>query len=130
MEIQVPVGKKIRFHESLEDMYHPFDIRISEKNYRSRNYRRDRDYDVEWYWDSYFEWEVGVDYIMDENGDLVNPNRPVNEPSKKNDNDYRFENSDNQPSKRDSAKNESMDDEDDDTVGIGTSLFSLVKFIN
>jgi len=154
VEIQVPVGKKIRFHESLEDMYHPFNIRVSDN--RDWRNRRDRDYDVEWYWDDYFEWATGVDYVMSDNGQLINPNRPPRENTSNPSGGYRYEstaptddeldaqrkkveeernrlqeleNRRTQQSTRDSAKNESMDDEDDESVGIGMPLLSLVQFI-
>ncbi len=73
IEISVPVGKKIRFDESIDEKLHPYSIRMK-GNRTNRNYR---DYDYELYYDEYFEWDVNVDYIMGEDGKLTDPNKPV-----------------------------------------------------
>lgn len=71
VEIQVPVGKKIRFDESVTDAYNPWVVRKYNKSYRNR-YWRNR-YKIDWDADEYFEWETNVDYVMNEKGELVDP---------------------------------------------------------
>jgi len=78
----VPVGKKIRFDETVDEL-HPYNIRMYEKRRWNRN-----DWDVDWDWDNYFEYETNVDYIMKSDGELKNMNR-VEE--KKDSGDYRYE---------------------------------------
>jgi len=70
VEIKVPVGKKIRFDQSVEDKLNNTNIRIRER----RNWGN-RDWDMDWDDDSYYNWKADEDYIMNEAGDLV----PVNE---------------------------------------------------
>lgn len=78
--IQVPVGKKIRFDESL-DRIHPVNIRLYERNRRNRS-----DWDMEWNWDNYLSWDTNVDYTMNANGDLVDPLAP-----QRNNRNYRYD---------------------------------------
>lgn len=60
--IEVPVGKKIRFDETLEKL-HAFNIRLNnKKNWRGKN-RTDWDFD-----DESFDFITNVDYIMTEDG--------------------------------------------------------------
>jgi phage shock protein PspC (stress-responsive transcriptional regulator) len=68
VEIQVPVGKKIRFDESLENAYNPWVVRRS-SDYRSWN-RHDR---IDWDYDDYFDWNVDQDYVMTSDGKLKKP---------------------------------------------------------
>ena len=82
VNIKVPVGKKIRFDETVDEL-HPYNIRMYEKRRWNRN-----DWDVDWDWDNYFEYETNVDYIMKSDGELKNMNR-VEE--KKDSGDYRYE---------------------------------------
>lgn len=71
VEVQVPVGKMIRFDETVTKLEFT-NIRIAERaNWRNRNW------EVEWDDDNFYDWEPGVDYVMSENGDLVNPNKPA-----------------------------------------------------
>jgi phage shock protein PspC (stress-responsive transcriptional regulator) len=159
VEIQVPAGKKIRFDKTLEEMYHPVNIRVYNKENRrwSRNWGR-RDYEFEWDWDEYFEWETNVDYTMDEKGNLINPNKPAVNKTETAPGDYRYQKpspSDNEmeeqkrkveeeqrrlnemeqrrkpQSSRDSAKTENMDDKEESLTGAsGSPVFSLIKFFN
>ena len=65
MEIEVPVGKQIRFDESINK------LEMSEiKLERSGNWRRDR-WEMDWDDDAFYDWQPGVDYVMNENGRLV-----------------------------------------------------------
>jgi phage shock protein PspC (stress-responsive transcriptional regulator) len=89
IKIQVPVGKKLRFDESVTSKLHPVEIKVKD---RSRSLRRGRiDIDV----DDWFQYQTGVDYTMSENGELVNPNKPeVNKTeSTSNAADYRYRDS-------------------------------------
>lgn len=143
VNIQVPVGKKIRFDESM-DKLHPFNIRMYE-----RRRWNGRDWDMDWDWDNYFDWETNIDYVMNERGELVNPNKPVTQPE-----EYRYQ----APTPREVeeqrrkveeeqrrlremeqktkeekdtiklSKKESMDDtEDENPVVLNSPVFSLVK---
>jgi phage shock protein PspC (stress-responsive transcriptional regulator) len=67
--IRVPVGKKIRFDETV-DKLHSFTIQVNKK-WKKNKYRRWRDDD--WDWDKdWFEYDVNTDYIMGEDGNLKN----------------------------------------------------------
>ena len=68
-EVQVPVGKMIRFDETVNKLEFT-NIRIAERG-RWRN----RNWDVDWDDDSFYNWEPGIDYTMNENGDLVDPSK-------------------------------------------------------
>jgi len=79
MEIQVPVGKKIRFDQSLVDAYNPW---VVKRNYRSDNYwNRRRDYNVDWDYDYNFDWDENVDYVMTSEGKLVRTDMVVHDSS-------------------------------------------------
>jgi hypothetical protein len=88
INIKVPVGKRIRFDESV-DLLHPFDVRIYEKRRWQRN-----DWDVDWDWDNYFDWETKVDYVMDKDGNLVNPSKPQDQKTENTDDQYRYNDKD------------------------------------
>lgn len=66
VNIKVPVGKKIRFDESV-DLLHPYNVRVYEKRRWNRN-----DWDVDWDWDNYFDYKTNTDYIMMSDGELRN----------------------------------------------------------
>ena len=74
MEIQVPVGKKIRFDESLIHAYNPWVVRRSgnENRYWNRRYN----YNIDWDYDEYFDWDADIDYVMTAEGKLADPNKP------------------------------------------------------
>ena len=157
LRIQVPVGKKLRFDESVTDKLNPVEIRMRDRRSRLRRARIDMDYN------DWFEYRTNVDYVMTDKGTLVDPNRPVEttSSSKSQTGDYRYE--DAQPSTTDSieeqrrkvqeeqrklkemeqekikkqkdsisgnSKKESLDDEDDDGEVAGSPIFSLVQIFN
>jgi phage shock protein PspC (stress-responsive transcriptional regulator) len=66
VEIKVPVGKIIRFDESVIDKLNEGHIRFGSR-YGNRRWRGD---DSEWYDDDYFDYKTGVDYVMMPNGRL------------------------------------------------------------
>lgn len=74
VEIQVPVGKKIRFDETLQDAYNPWVVRRSEREYRSWGRGR---YRVDWDYDNYFNWDVNQDYVMTSDGKLKKPEEVI-----------------------------------------------------
>ena len=74
VEIQVPVGKMVRFDPSIEQKLHPINVRV-----RERERWNNREWDIDWDEDWYFDWKPGVDYVMTEEGQLVDVNKPVTE---------------------------------------------------
>ena len=72
VEVQVPVGKKIRFDETLENAYNPWVVRKSAREYRNWSGPR---YRIDWDYDEYFSWDVDKDYVMTAEGKLVDPNK-------------------------------------------------------
>ena len=71
--IQVPVGKKIRFDESITRKLNPVEIKMND---RSRRLRRSIRVD----YNDWFEYSTNVDYVMTadgEKGTLIDPNRPA-----------------------------------------------------
>ncbi|TAL43090.1 MAG: PspC domain-containing protein [Chitinophagaceae bacterium] len=155
VEIQVPVGKKIKFDKSLDEMYHPINIRVYDQSQRGwrRSWGGRRDFEFEWDWDEYFDWETNIDYTMGADGNLVNPAKPA----KKDESNYRYQNDQEQTDrenrkkeledelkkikeqektdslikKSNGIKQESMDD-NDETVSGSADLtgFSLAWYIN
>lgn len=61
--IKMPVGKKIRFDESVATRLHPFNIRMRD-NGKWNRYNREYDFDF----DNYFDYETNVDYMMTTDG--------------------------------------------------------------
>jgi phage shock protein PspC (stress-responsive transcriptional regulator) len=154
--VRVPVGKKIRFDETL-DKFHALNIRVREHSGR----RWSKDFDIDM--DEYFDYETNVDYVMAENGALINPDRPVIDNNDKNDTSdksgYRYQNKDStgndiqkqlqrEKQKRDESERkikelekkekeqkpttsiqESMDNEDGAITSSPSPLFSLVKSV-
>lgn len=83
VEIMVPVGKKIRFDESVTAKLNSIDVKVK------RSYRRNRITGLEINDGRGFEYRTGVDYVMSEGGELIGPDGekaipPVN-------NDYRYQ---------------------------------------
>lgn len=72
VEIQVPVGKKIRFDESLTNKLNTIELESYDNYGRRRNWNRRgiRIRDVD------FRWITNTDYTMGEDGVLFNPNLP------------------------------------------------------
>lgn len=151
VEIRIPIGKKIRFDESVRDKLNPVNIRVK----RNRGWRNGRlRFDLDEF-DS-FRWKKNTDYIMGVNGELKNTDGSpvINYDYRYNDNDsirlektieekknelQKLEEKKNEQIKikqsstsaRDSAKKERMDDKDNDDIGImGSPIFSLVQLIN
>jgi len=73
LEIQIPVGKQIRFDPSVRRAFNPWVIRRHDDYYR--DWSRRNGYREDWDYDEYFRWEPNVDYTMDEKGKLVDPNK-------------------------------------------------------
>jgi len=69
--IQVPVGKQIRFDNSVAEKLNPYDIRISEndRNNRRRHWDRRR-WDFEWDNNWFYDWQPDTDYYMTADGKL------------------------------------------------------------
>ena len=106
VEIQVPVGKRIRFDKSLEEMYHPINIRLNNQRDGSRRRSWERwDYEYDWNQDNFFDWDTEVDYIMNENGALINPDKPAAS-TKKTTGDYRYNENDNNKIEREKREQE------------------------
>ena len=156
LKIQVPVGKKLRFDESVTDKLNPVEVRMRDRRSRLRRSRIDMDYN------DWFEYRTNVDYVMTDKGTLVDPNKPAETTAapKSQTGDYRYE--DAQPStinsleeqrrkvqeeqqklkemeeskkpKKDSisgsSKKETLDDEDDNVDIAGSPIFSLVQIFN
>jgi phage shock protein PspC (stress-responsive transcriptional regulator) len=75
MEIQVPVGKRIRFDESLVHAYNPWVVRRGGRDYRYWNRRYD--HNIDWDYDDYFDWDADVDYVMTTDGKLIKADKIV-----------------------------------------------------
>jgi hypothetical protein len=75
VEIQVPVGRVIRFDESIVHKLNDTHIRIEERRDGDITFRRE--WDGDWDGDSYFEWKANVDYTMTAEGTLVDPLQPA-----------------------------------------------------
>jgi phage shock protein PspC (stress-responsive transcriptional regulator) len=75
VRIYVPVGKKIRFDETVREQLHPTQMHFD--NHGDRRYRRN--WESDWSDDNYSNesWKSNVDYVMTANGDLVDPNAPI-----------------------------------------------------
>jgi hypothetical protein len=73
VEVQIPVGKKIRFDETLENAYSPWVVR---RSVQYRNWGGPR-YRVDWDNDDYFDWNVNQDYIMTSDGKLRKPEEVI-----------------------------------------------------
>jgi hypothetical protein len=155
LKIQVPVGKKLRFDESITDKLNPVEVKMRDRRSRLRRGRIDIDYN-EW-----FEYKTNVDYVMTENGTLEDPNKPAttSKPSTQT-GDYRYD--DSKPASSDSLENqrrkvqeeqqrlkdmeekskkqkdsisgnskkESMDDKDNQEGIAGSPILSLVQVFN
>jgi hypothetical protein len=158
IEIQVPVGKQIRFDESVNDKLNPTHFRVR------RNFRNRRGFNVNIEDDNSFRFRSGVDYTMGvdgylKGGEMYNDNNTDSTPQNKNNNggntDYRYNggkavNADSIELQRTieqkerelkelkekkiqqshTLNRESMDDEDSETGGGSPSpVFSLVEWM-
>lgn len=151
VEIRIPVGKKINFDESVRDKLNPVNIRVK----RNKGWRNGRmRFDLDEY--NSFRWKENTDYLMGVDGELKNVDGSpvINYDYRYNDNDsIRLEKTieekknelqrleerkkeqlkikQTSPASRDSAKKESLDDKDNDEIGMkGSPIFSLVQLIN
>lgn len=84
VQVQVPVGKMIRFDETVSKL-ELSNIRIES----DRNWRNER-WDVDWDDDSYYDWEPNIDYVMTANGELVNMAAPATDTNQSVDTAYRY----------------------------------------
>ena len=153
LKIQVPVGKKLRFDESITDKLNPVEVRMRDRRSRLRRARIDIDYN------DWFEYRTNVDYVMTDKGTLVDPNKPVQTTTstQTQTGDYRYDDrqslkdsidarekrlkedqrrldEDKKRLQRDSTqgngKKESLDDNDDNEDVAGAPIFSLVQIFN
>jgi phage shock protein PspC (stress-responsive transcriptional regulator) len=70
VEIRIPVGRQIRFDNSVGEKLNPYEIRVAEnERSRRRNWNR-RDWEYEWHNNSYYNWEPDTDYYMTSDGKL------------------------------------------------------------
>jgi hypothetical protein len=76
VEIHVPAGKRVRFHDSVREKLNPYNIRIRD----DRGWNR-RDIDIDWDEHDYFEWKPNVDYVMTDRGQLVEADKATLTPS-------------------------------------------------
>jgi phage shock protein PspC (stress-responsive transcriptional regulator) len=72
IEISIPVGKKIRFDETVMDTYNPWVVRRTWKD--GRRYRNR--WQSDWDYDEYHNLKSNIDYVMGEDGKLFDPNKP------------------------------------------------------
>jgi len=92
VEIEMPVGKKINFDESVLESYNPWVVRKISKGgrYWGRRWQSDWDYD------DFFNLQADVDYVMGKDGVLFDPLKPV----KKDDENYRYNDNDDERQNR------------------------------
>jgi hypothetical protein len=70
IEIKMPVGRRIVFHESVKERLHPVKVRMSERRrWNDGNWNMDWD---EW---NAFYWDSNKEYVMAENGELEEANK-------------------------------------------------------
>jgi phage shock protein PspC (stress-responsive transcriptional regulator) len=140
MEIQVPVGKRIRFDGSVKDKLNPANFRVR------RTYRRKGGIDIQFDNDYSFRFKSDVDYIMGIDGNLKDTEGKniVND-------DYHYQQNDSLELKRSieqkkqelkeleekqkkqkstTWKQESMDDDKEAVASSPSSVFSLVTMFN
>ncbi len=91
VEVKVPVGKMIRFDESITQKLFPVNVRV--RHNRSYNRNWENDWDRGWDEDHYFfDWKTGTDYIMTAEGQLEEFGKPKTEQDQESDNtsDYEY----------------------------------------
>jgi len=72
VEVSIPVGKKIRFDESVMDTYNPWVVRGTWREGRRWRNRWQSDWDF----DDYSSLKANTDYVMGTDGKLYDPNKP------------------------------------------------------
>jgi len=83
VEIQVPVGKQIRFDHSVAEKLNPYDIRVSEnERYNRKRYFNRRDWEFEWDNNWFYDWQPDTDYYMTADGKLKEVGIPETEKPK------------------------------------------------
>jgi phage shock protein PspC (stress-responsive transcriptional regulator) len=74
--IQVPVGKKIQFDETIDAKLHPFNVRVTERREDGRRvyYKREKVFFTN---DYFFDYKLNEDYIMGKDAELrlANPSK-------------------------------------------------------
>lgn len=93
IEIQIPIGKKIRFDESVNDKLNPVNVRVE----RSRRRNRVVGFDIDSDYRSH-RYRSGVDYIMDINGRLKDENGTEVKDAVVPDSNYRYPGNNTTPS--------------------------------
>ncbi|OSZ81333.1 hypothetical protein CAP36_08890 [Chitinophagaceae bacterium IBVUCB2] len=93
IEIQIPIGKKIRFDESVNDKLNPVNVRVE----RSRRRNRVVGFDIDSDYRSH-RYRSGVDYIMDINGRLKDENGTEVKDAVVPDSNYRYPGNNTAPS--------------------------------
>ncbi len=83
IEIQIPVGKKIRFDRSVDTKLNGMEVKVK------RSYRRNRVSGVEVSDRGGFVYQTDVDYTMGAGGELIGPGGE--KPAVKTDNGYRYD---------------------------------------
>ena len=83
IEIQVPVGKKIRFDRSVDVKLNGMEVKVK------RSYRRNRISGVEISDRGGFVYQTDIDYTMGAGGELIGPDGE--KPAPKTDNGYRYD---------------------------------------
>ncbi|GAC1416680.1 MAG: hypothetical protein NVS1B13_00080 [Flavisolibacter sp.] len=71
IEVQVPVGKKIRFDESIRYAFNSNVIRLFDKDRTAHYWGPRYNYRNEWDNDEYFNWDTDTDYVMTSDGKLL-----------------------------------------------------------
>jgi len=131
LEIQVPVGKKIRFDESVTRKLNPVKFKVK------RRYYRNRGINIQFDDDDYFDFRTDVDYTMGIDGELKDDSGRSSGTG-----DYRYDDNDsirlqkeNELKKQNKEKakpaagnTESLDNNEEDEVFTSSSpVFSLVR---
>jgi phage shock protein PspC (stress-responsive transcriptional regulator) len=112
VSIRVPVGKMIRFDPSVRERLNQWHLRLREGNDR---YRNRRSYDIDWDFEKMFDWKSDVDYLMNEDGELLDTSRPL----EKNENGvYEYRKTEDTLIDRDDNRDNRRDDLRDDRNGV------------
>jgi len=80
VHIQVPVGKQIRFDNSVGEKLNPYDIRVTENDRSSRRGRWGRrNWEIDWDNNWFYDWSPETDYYMTADGKLKEVGTTENE---------------------------------------------------